>query len=80
MLRVEFTIEPFVDGQPGPHVLATVAAVEALGIEVEFGPFGSSCTIDATRAGEVARTIVEAAHAHGATRVMLHTELLGTAT
>ena len=32
-LRVEFTVEPFVPGAPGPHVLAdapvVVAAVEA---------------------------------------------------
>jgi hypothetical protein len=29
MLTVEFTIEPFVEGDPGVHVTAAVAAVEA---------------------------------------------------
>jgi hypothetical protein len=30
MLTVEFTIEPFVEGDPGVHVTGAVAAVEAL--------------------------------------------------
>lgn len=41
-LRVEFTVEPFVAGAPGPHVLAAVDAAAAHGLPVEFGPFGSS--------------------------------------
>ena len=41
-LRVEFTVEPFVPGAPGPHVLAAVDAAAAHGLVVEFGPFGSS--------------------------------------
>ena len=47
MQHLEFTIEPFVEGKPGPHVVAAVAAVADLGAEVDFGPFGSSCTVDA---------------------------------
>ena len=31
VLRLEFTIEPFHDGNPGPHVRAAVDAAEALG-------------------------------------------------
>ena len=42
MLTVEFTIEPFIEGAPGAHVTAAVAAVEKRGLIVEFGPFGSS--------------------------------------
>ena len=34
VLLLEFTIEPFHEGNPGPHVRAAVAAVEALGVEV----------------------------------------------
>ena len=45
MLTVEFTIEPFVEGAPGPHVLAAVAVVESHGVFVEFGPFGSSFSV-----------------------------------
>lgn len=74
MLTLEFTIEPFVEGRPGPHVLSATAAVEGLGIEVEFGPFGSACRIDPDRAGEVAAAIFGAAFANGATHVTLYGE------
>lgn len=71
VLTLEFTIEPFVAGHPGPHVLEAVAAAEALGATVEFGPFGSTCTVPAARAGEIARVVIDAAFAHGATFVAL---------
>jgi hypothetical protein len=71
VLTLEFTIEPFVDGQPGPHVLEAVAAAEALGAEVEFGPFGSACTVPIDRVGEVTGAVIRAAFSHGATLVAL---------
>lgn len=71
MLTLEFTIEPFVEGLPGPHVLEAVAAAEALGCTVEFGPFGSSCTMPASLAGKVAAAVIGAAFANGATHVTL---------
>lgn len=69
---LEFTIEPFVEGQPGPHVRAAVEAVEALGIAVEFGPFGSSCQAAADTMPAIVSAIVEHAFANGATHVSLH--------
>ncbi len=69
MQRVEFTVEPFVEGQPGPHVTASVDAVSALGVEVDMGPFGSSCTVDDDRIGEIIGAIVQAAVVHGASHV-----------
>lgn len=77
MLLLEFTIEPFTEGNPGPHVRAAVAAAEALGAAVEFGPFGSSCTVPATQVGEVSGAVLSAAFANGATHVSLHVEQLG---
>jgi hypothetical protein len=71
VLTLEFTIEPFVAGHPGPHVLEAVAAAEALGASVEFGPFGSTCTVPVERAGEISRAIIDTAFAHGATFVTL---------
>lgn len=71
VLTLEFTIEPFVEGHPGPHVLQAVAAAEALGASVEFGPFGSACLVPAARAGEIARAVIDAAFAHGATHVSM---------
>lgn len=76
---MEFTIEPFHEGKPGPHVLAAVAAAEALGATIEFGPFGSTCTVPADRVAAVSGAIVAEAFAHGATHVSLHVEhLAGT--
>jgi 8-oxo-dGTP pyrophosphatase MutT (NUDIX family)/uncharacterized protein YqgV (UPF0045/DUF77 family) len=69
--RVEFTVEPFVEGNPGPHVTAPVDALVALGIEVEFGPFGSECTVDTERTPDVVSAIVRAALANGATHVTI---------
>ena len=67
--RVEFTVEPFVEGSPGLHVTAPVDAVRALGVDVEFGPFGSACVVATTQVSVVVATVVESAIAHGATHV-----------
>lgn len=74
LLLLEFTIEPFHEGKPGPHVRAAVEAAEALGAEVDFGPFGSSCRIAAEQVAAVTGAILEAAFANGATHVSLHAE------
>jgi len=67
--QVEFTIEPFVEGQPGQHVLAPIEAAHVLGVEVELGPFGSSCVTREDQTPEVVAAIVRAALDHGATNV-----------
>ena len=77
MLLLEFTIEPFHEGKPGPHVRAAVAAAEALGATVEFGPFGSACTVSEDQVGAVSGAVLSAAFANGATHVSLHAERLG---
>jgi hypothetical protein len=77
VLLLEFTIEPFTEGNPGPHVRAAVEAAEALGLLVEFGPFGSSCTVSQAQVAEVSGVIVAQAFANGATHVSLHAERIG---
>ena len=72
MLQVEFTVEPFVEGQPGPHVTAAVHAVEALGGTVEFGPFGTSCTLSDDTVPDAVAALIRAAFANGASHVSLH--------
>jgi isopentenyldiphosphate isomerase len=67
--RVEFTVEPFVEGNPGRHVTEPLEALRALGIEVDFGPFGSGCVTSSERAGDVVAAIVSAALSNGATHV-----------
>jgi uncharacterized protein YqgV (UPF0045/DUF77 family) len=69
---VEFTIEPFVEGRPGPHVTAAIAAAESNGAEVDVGPFGSSCTVDVQAVGDLVGTVTAAAFEHGATHVSVH--------
>jgi uncharacterized protein YqgV (UPF0045/DUF77 family) len=69
--QLEFLIEPFVEGHPGPHVRAAVEAAEAAGATVEFGPFGSTCRADATSIPALVAAVTAAALAHGATHVSL---------
>jgi uncharacterized protein YqgV (UPF0045/DUF77 family) len=74
MFRLEFTIEPFVEGQPGRHVTAAIDAVVAHGVRVEIGPFGSSCLLDEGRVGEIVGILTTAAVGNGATHVSLNVE------
>ena len=68
-LVVEFTVEPFVEGQPGPHVKQAVAAVERHGLKVDFGPFGSSFSVDVEQMPTVVADMMRAAYSNGATFV-----------
>lgn len=74
VVHVEFTIEPFVEGEPGTHVLAAIAAARAHGADVEIGPFGSDCTVESARAGAIVGAVVDAALVNGATHVSVHVE------
>ena len=76
MIKVEFTIEPFEEGEPPLRVTRTVDALEALGLTVEIGPFGSSFTVPADRLADAMAALASVAHANGATRVAVHTEVL----
>ena len=66
---MEFTIEPFAEGRPGPHVTAAVAALRECGYDVEFGPFGSACDVPRDELADAAGVLVATAFANGATRV-----------
>jgi uncharacterized protein YqgV (UPF0045/DUF77 family) len=74
VLRAEFTVEPFVEGQPGPHVLAAVTAVESLGFAVEFGPFATEFSGEDSAVIAAIEALVRGAYAEGATRVAVHVE------
>jgi uncharacterized protein YqgV (UPF0045/DUF77 family) len=66
----EFTIEPFVPGNPGPHVQAAFDAATMAGGQLEIGAFGTEVRADddavVLKAVEAA---IHAALAAGATRV-----------
>jgi uncharacterized protein YqgV (UPF0045/DUF77 family) len=74
-LVVEFTVEPFVDGEPGPHVRAALAAARDAadrdGLSVEFGPFGTAVAGEDTAVLDAVDAVVRSAVAAGATRVSL---------
>lgn len=74
-VRVEFTIEPFVDGAPGRHVQAALEALADAGIEAEFGPFGSSFVVDHDSLGALSDAVAAAVGA-GATRVSTQVEAI----
>jgi uncharacterized protein YqgV (UPF0045/DUF77 family) len=77
VVLLEFTIEPFVEGRPGRHVTEAIAAVEGLGAEVDVGPFGTTCRVAVGAAAEMAKAVVAAALANGATHVSLYIEREG---
>ena len=77
MLTVEFTIEPFIEGAPGAHVTAAVAAVEKRGLIVEFGPFGSSFVAETELASEAIAVLSRMAYDNGATHITIDTEKVG---
>ena len=70
-LRLEITIEPFVAGDPGPHVIAAADVAEAAGLEVEFGPFGTAVTGATDEVIALLADLVEGPIAEGATRLTL---------
>jgi uncharacterized protein YqgV (UPF0045/DUF77 family) len=68
-LALEYTVEPFVQGAPGPQVRAALEAATSSGLEVDFGPFGTSVV---GPDGEVLATleaVARRAFEAGATRV-----------
>lgn len=74
-IAVEFTIEPFVDGEPPRYVIAAVEAAASLGLHVEVGPFGSLFVVPADKAGAAVAAVLDAAYANGATHVSISTEM-----
>jgi uncharacterized protein YqgV (UPF0045/DUF77 family) len=69
--RLEFFVEPFIEGQPGPHVAAAVKAVESTGLAVEVGPFGSVASGEGELVLEAARELLRESLQAGASRISL---------
>ncbi len=77
-LVAEFTVEPFVEGHPGPHVLAALEAARTAGLHVEVGPFGTEVQGDATRVSDAIAQVIASAMAQGATRVSIQVQRRST--
>jgi uncharacterized protein YqgV (UPF0045/DUF77 family) len=70
-VRLEFTVEPFLEGSPGPHVRAAVAEARRQGWSPEMGPFGTTVDGEAAQLLPGLGAIVAAAVDAGASRVAL---------
>jgi uncharacterized protein YqgV (UPF0045/DUF77 family) len=75
-VKVEFTIEPFVDGALGPHVRAAVDAARSFDDAVEVGPFGSTVEVSGIDAPVLVHDVIRAAIANGASRVAVQVEMI----
>jgi uncharacterized protein YqgV (UPF0045/DUF77 family) len=70
-LRLEFTIEPFLEGRPGPHVRAALDEARRLGLNPEMGPFGTTIEGEASQVMAGLAAIVGVAVEAGASRVAM---------
>lgn len=70
--RLEFLVEPFTEGRPGPHVLGPLASLRGGGIEVNQGPFGNTVEGDRRTVTAATLTIVESALEKGASRILIN--------
>jgi uncharacterized protein YqgV (UPF0045/DUF77 family) len=70
-IRVEFTIEPFVEGKPGPHVKSALDQLRARGIAVEIGPFASTIEGEHHLLLRSLEPLITASLANGASNVSL---------
>ncbi len=71
-LSLEFTVEPFVESNPGPHVQAAIAAATDVDdLLTDVGPFGTVVSGPRNQVLEATQQILEAAFASGASRISL---------
>ena len=68
--KAEFTIEPFTEGDPGPHVKEPINVAEQSGLDVEVGPFGTTVIGDQEKVFELVSDLVKTAIENGAKSVM----------
>ncbi len=65
----EFLVEPFTEGELGPHVRAAIEAFGDLGLDVEVGPFGNTVAGEATRVMSAIELAMRRSIDAGATRL-----------
>jgi uncharacterized protein YqgV (UPF0045/DUF77 family) len=68
---VEFVIEPFTEDSPGKHVVSGIEAMEARGLHVTMGPFGSTVTGEISLVSEAIGPMISSAVKGGAQRVLV---------
>ncbi|MEE8375319.1 MAG: helix-turn-helix domain-containing protein [Acidimicrobiia bacterium] len=68
-LTAEFTIEPFDEGSPGPHVVKAIDAARASGAEVSVGPFGTKVEGSKDEIVRAVGAVLDASLSEGASHV-----------
>ena len=76
-VNLELLVEPFVEGRPGPHVIAALESLEAAGLEVDLGPFASTSTGDVGAVADAISAMVTASMGAGATRITVQVSAAG---
>lgn len=71
MCRLEFLVEPFEEGNPGPHVLGTLEILQRHGLEMTMGPFGNTVDGDYETLASVLPTVLRSAFEKGASRISI---------
>ncbi len=69
--HIEFLVEPFQEGNPGPHVKAAVAAFTDLGLDVELGPFSSSAQGDIDAIADAVSGMIRSSMRSGASSIRI---------
>ncbi len=72
--RIEFMVEPFIEGSLGPPVLAAIDAVTERGFEPQVGAFGTTITGKPDDVVEALGVMVNAAMDAGATRLTVQVD------
>lgn len=71
LCRLEFLVEPFEEGNPGPHVLGTLEILQRHGLEMTMGPFGNTVDGDYDTLTSVLPTMFRSAFEKGASRISI---------
>ncbi|MDE0230853.1 MAG: helix-turn-helix domain-containing protein [bacterium] len=69
--RLEYLVEPFEEGNPGPHVLGTLDILQRHGLEMTMGPFGNTVDGDYETLTSVLPTVLRSAFEKGASRISI---------
>lgn len=73
-VTAEFLVEPFREGEPGPHVRAAIDRLVADDLPVDVGPFGTTVGGEAAEVLPALARALGAALDAGASRITLHVE------
>ncbi len=74
VVHIEFTIEPFVEGHPGAHVLAAIEAAQRSVSMSTWARSARRATVERNDVGALVGAVTDAALGLGATHVSIHLE------